>query len=444
MHTDPPTKNRRLSVPPAAAVPLAAAVAIALSSCSVADTAPRKSGGAPAAAPQEISFLTFETPNLPPEYWDAAIERVTDKHPEIKVKKLVTPTVDRTGYAKQLLASGQFPDVMLAVKPTDIGAAQNLYAWRPDELKDFIVPDGGAIDGKVYQLPANTQTIPNVYYRKSMFEKAGIAAPPKTYADLLDAAAKLKAKGITPFVVGGGKDAFPSVLPLTATVATEVYKKNPNWMLDRRAGKTKFADPDFVKALSLVGDLAGKGYIDKSMVSLDYAATEQAFLKGKGAMYPMGSWFAAAGDKSDIKDDVGVFAWPTADGAPLLPGYTGGGLEVNANSRHLDAAKKFTLAFQLDKANLDNSVKSDALFPAIKGYTPPADTGPVFKATYALWTEHVQGNATVKAFSWETGGDALIAGMTEKVYAAVQDVIIGMKSAQDAAAYLDAEWEKAS
>ncbi|NUR83277.1 MAG: ABC transporter substrate-binding protein, partial [Nonomuraea sp.] len=142
--------------------------------------------------------------------------------------------------------------------------------------------------------------------------------------------------------------------------------------------------------------------------------------------------------------DLGVFAWPTADGSMVQSGYTGGGLEVNANSKHLEAAKKFALAFQLDKSNLDNSVKSDALFPAIKGYTPPSDVGPVFKATYDLWQQAVRQNATVKAFSWETGGDALVPGLVPKVYAAVQDVIIGRKSAQDAAAWLDTEWDKAS
>src|SRR5262245_9261099 len=46
-----------------------------------------------------ISFLTFETPNLTPAYWDAAIKRITDKYPDIKVNKLVAPTADgRTDY----------------------------------------------------------------------------------------------------------------------------------------------------------------------------------------------------------------------------------------------------------------------------------------------------------------------------------------------------------
>jgi len=215
-------------------------------------------------------------------------------------------------------------------------------------------------------------------------------------------------------------------------------------MLKRRQGAVKFTDPDFVAALAKVQRLAQQGYIDKRMVSLDYAATEQAFLQGKGAMYPMGSWFAAAGDKSDVKDDIGVFNWPTDDGSTLAAGYTGGGLSVNAKSKHLDAARKFALAFQLDKSNLDNSVRSDALFPAVKGYTPPADTGPVFKATYDAWQHAVTGDATVKAFAWETGGDALLPGMDVKVYAATQDVVLGRKSPQQAAEFLDTEWEKAA
>jgi multiple sugar transport system substrate-binding protein len=424
----------------AVAVLAVGALAASLAACSVGGDAGDDAGKGGA----QITFLTFETPNLTPEYWDAAIKRVEDKYPDITVKKLVAPTTDRTAYAKQLLASGQFPDVMIAVTPAGLGEAGNLYAWQPDELKDFTVPDGGAIDGKVYQLPANTQSIPAVYYRRSMFQRAGIAAPPTTYAQLLEAAARLKAKGIQPFVVGGGKDAFPTVLPLTATVATDVYRKDPDWMVKRRQGAVKFTDPDFVAALTKVQRLAQQGYIDKRMVSLDYAATEQAFLQGKGAMYPMGSWFAAAGDKSDVKDDIGVFNWPTDDGSTLAAGYTGGGLSVNAKSKHLDAARKFALAFQLDKSNLDNSVRSDALFPAVKGYTPPADTGPVFKATYDAWQHAVTGDATVKAFAWETGGDALLPGMDVKVYAATQDVVLGRKSPQQAAEFLDTEWEKAA
>jgi len=423
---------------------LAASVAAALllSACSVAGgSGTQTSSGGDSGT---ITFLTFETPNLTPAYWNAAIERITDQYPGMKVKRLVSPTTDRTSYAKQLLASGQFPDVMIAVTPAGFAQAGDLYAWQPKELTQFEVPDGGAIGGKVYQLPANTQTIPMVYYRKSMFAKVGIAAPPTTYSQLLADSAKLKAAGITPFQVGGGSDPFAAVLPLSATVATQVYRNDPNWMVDRHAGKVKFSDPDFVDALNRVGTLAADGYIDRAGLSRNYADSQKAFLDGDGAMYPMGIWFASAADASPIKSDIGVFAWPTDDGKLVMPAYTGGGLEVNAHSKNLDMAKKFALAFQLDRTNLDANVMDDALFPAIKGYTPPSTTGPVFDESYALYQKALTQGQVVKAFSWESGDDALLPGMVNVVYGTVEDVMLGRKTAKAAAAYLDSEWTEQS
>src|SRR3954451_22704467 len=106
----------------------ALATAAALSACTVKDDSSGSTTG------KQITFLTFETPNLTPQYWDAAIKRVTDKNPDIAVKRVVSPTADgRTAYAKQLLQSGQFPDVMIAVSPAGFAEAGNLYAWQPDE-----------------------------------------------------------------------------------------------------------------------------------------------------------------------------------------------------------------------------------------------------------------------------------------------------------------------
>jgi ABC-type glycerol-3-phosphate transport system substrate-binding protein len=417
---------------------LLVAVLGALTGCRTGEQDP--SGG----GKKEISFLVFQTPNLTPRYWDDAIKRVTDKYPDITVRKLVVPGVDRTSYAKQLLASGQFPDVMIAVTPAGFAEAGNLYAWQPDELKDFLYPAAGAIGGRVYQLPANSQTIPNVYYNKKLFAEAGITTTPKTYAQLVEAAAKLKAKRITPFVVGGGKDAFASELAWTGTVSTDVYGQTPDWMTRRRAGKAKFTDAAFQRATAKFADLAAKGYIDRHDVSRDYAATERAFLAGKGAMYPMGSWFAAAADGNKPGFDIGVFAWPTDDGRMLMPTYTGGGLLVSAKAKNLAEARRFALAFQLDRSNLDNSVETDALFPAIRGYTPPEDAGAVFTATYHLYQQAANRKAIVNAFGWETGDDGLKPGMTNKLYMSAQDLITGRKSVTAVCAYLDGEWEKAS
>jgi ABC-type glycerol-3-phosphate transport system substrate-binding protein len=415
----------------------------AMAGCSVKDTS--DSGGGK--GKKQISFLVFETPNLTPQYWDAAIKRVTDKYPDIAVKKLVSPTQDRTAYAKQLLTSDQFPDVMIAVSPQGFAESGNLYAWQPGELTNFTYPGNGAVKGKVYQLPANTQTIPVVYYNKSLFAKAGITAPPKTYGELLADAAKLKAKNITPFVVGGGKDIHDALGPMFAGIlGTEVYAKDPNWMHDRRAGKVKFSDPDYVKAEGKLADLAEKDFIDKGMLSQDYAATQSAFLGGKGAMYAMGNWFASAADDPKTKPnfDIGQFFWPSDSGTPVVPAFTGGGLLVSAHAKNLDAAKKFALAFQLDKSNLDASTKNDGLFPAVKGYTPPADVSPTFKVGYDMFKQAESSHGIVPAFGFESGDDAMLPGVQDKWSASMADLITGRQSPAQVGRFLDSEWQKAS
>ena len=64
--------TRRQALGGAAALIAGAAV----QGCSTTGTAGGSSGGGGAGA---ISFLTFETPNLTPAYWDAAIKRITAK-----------------------------------------------------------------------------------------------------------------------------------------------------------------------------------------------------------------------------------------------------------------------------------------------------------------------------------------------------------------------------
>ncbi|MFC4592062.1 ABC transporter substrate-binding protein [Sphaerisporangium corydalis] len=407
-------------------------------------------GAEPAAAPSAggkvtLTFLVFETPNLDAKFWDAAIARASAKVPGVTIKKLVTPNVDRTGYAKQLDASGNLPDILQSVNPAGFAQAGKLAAFTGEELKNFIAPTAGAVDGKIYQLPYNTQVIPVIYYNKDAFAKAGITATPKTYKELLDVSAKLKAKGVTPFVVGGGgADTWADMYPLTGTIATDVYSKTPDWLTRRAAGSVAFKDADFTKAAQKVADLAEQGYIDPAGLSRSYADSEQAFRDAKGAMYPMGSWFATSADNTKPPFEIGAFPWPSDDGAPVTPTFTGGGTSVSAKAADVDLAKKWALAFDEDKENNDAFVKADGSIPAIKGYVPPSDMGPVYNATVAIYQQGMKDGSIVNAFSQETGDGSLPPGLADKAALAVQDLITGKKSAAEFSAYLDDQWTKAT
>ena len=118
------------------------------------------------------------------------------------------------------------------------------------------------------------------------------------------------------------------------------------------------------------------------MVSLDYAATEQAFLEGKGAMYPMGSWFAAAGDKSAIKDDIGVFSWPTDDGAPWSPSTPAAGSRSTPTPSTWTPPRSSRSPSSWTKDQPGRLGQGPTRSSPRSRATPrPADMGPVYKAT---------------------------------------------------------------
>ncbi|KRV48384.1 ABC transporter substrate-binding protein [Wenjunlia vitaminophila] len=428
------TRNPRLL----STVALAGALLLAGCTAGSTDTSTSKGGKA------TLTFLTFETPNLDAKYWDAAIARASAKVPGVTVKKLVSPSADRTGYAKQLDSTGQFPDIMIGLNPAGFAEAGKLAEWSDEDLENYIDPRANTYDGKVYQLPYATQAT-FVYYNKNDFAKAGIDTPPRTYKELLDASAKLKAKGINPFVVGGGgKDSWADMFPLICTVATDVYKETPDWLAQRRAGKVKFTDPAFVAAAQKVADLAEKGYIDRAGLSRSYADTEQAFRDGKGAMYPMGSWFSASADAKKPSFETGVFAWPTDHGSPALPGVTGGGMTVSSKASDVDLAKKWAKAFMEDEKNLNAAVKADALIIAIKGYTPPDNMGPVYEETVAAYRRAQSADGVVNSFSQETGDGSLPPGLADKAAAGVQKLLSGGMTASEFGAYMDSQWTKAT
>ena len=65
------------------------------------------------------------------------------------------------------------------------------------------------LDGKQYGIPFNLGMV-GVWYRKSLFEQAGIDGPPATWDEFLTDIQTLKAKGITPLAVGE-KDKWPGM-----------------------------------------------------------------------------------------------------------------------------------------------------------------------------------------------------------------------------------------
>lgn len=255
-------------------------------------------------------------------------------HPGITVN--VTWVVGQGAYPQKLnpaLLSNNGPDVyenngvsVTAIKTHQVYPLDSLYT--PKVRNDF---NKNAIDqctykGHVYCVSMVIDT-GGIYYRKSLFKKAGIKSEPKTFDELLADAKKLNTGGVKGLFVGndGGTSALGTgILPWSAGVTFE------------KGDKITYDNARTVKALQALRTL------DNSGVLLLGAPVDwwdpSAFTQGLTAMQYTGLW-AMPGIKKAIGDDFGYMAWPALDSKGTPATFFGGWNEyVNGKSQHLKQA----------------------------------------------------------------------------------------------------------
>ena len=425
------------------AVALAAAFAVAGGPASAGTPRTAAQSEQPSTQPVTLTFLTFETPSLDAAFWDNSITVALKDLPGVQIAKIVTPGADRNGYAKQLQAAGQFPDILASINPRDFLDAGLLQSFDQDWLDaNFILPNANAIGGKSFIPPTNSQIIPLVFYNKDIFTANKITVP-TTYAEFTDAIAKLKAAGVTPLEFAGAEPWSASMV-LVALASADVLGQDPNWIQERYAGTVKFSDPLFANAMKKAQDLIAMGAFDPAALSVDFATANSNFLAGKSAMYPMGSWFTGSGYMTaDQAEHYGAFPWPTDDGSLVVPFNVGGTTAVSTQSADVADAMKFSEAWSLAPDNLKVLIETDGAYPMMKNLTLDqfgAKTSTLYQDTYKLVTND---NTKVSSVGWVNNDDSLAPGINDSFYALAQ----GLFSNNDLAgqlAQLDTDWDTAT
>ena len=389
-----------------------------------------------------LTYLTFETPDLTASFWKTSIADAQKQVPGLTIKDIVSPNTDRDSYAKQLQASGQFPDLLQSITPSTFASAGLIKPYPQDWVNaNFLDPMGNANKGKVYIPPTNSQIIPMVFYNKKLFAQAGIAAAPTTWAEFMADCAKLKAAGITPIELGGS-DSFAAAMPLTGIISADVLGKTPNWLQQRYAGTVHFTDPNVETAVTKYTTMVQDGYFEPGALSVSYADSITNFTSGKTAMYMMGSWFLGSIPKATAAD-FGSFLTPTDDGSVVVPYAVGGSMAISASTPSPDKATAFAEAWSLDPANLKTLIEGDGAFPLLKGKTIDdygVNVSQVYKDSYNYVT---QDNKKVSAIGWVTNDDAMPSGLNDDFYAAAQ-ALFNSTDVAGQMSKLDSEWNTAT
>ena len=225
---------------------------------------------------------------------------------------------------------------------------EHMSAEAIADIKDMVKP-AIAFSGKTYAYPWYTEASSVLFYSKSKFAEAGVTSAPKTWAEMLDACAKIK-----PTM---SKGTYALGMPLGGDIGWAtwgmVYNQlggwpiNDNWSAsvfdDEASGNQKIKD--YARFLDYYGALYDNGYAPISAVHMNgYNEIITAWAEGKYAMTlavssQLGTLIQ---EYPETLSDLGIAVMPTESGDQNAVTSTNGGwcLCIDAKSAHKDLAGK--------------------------------------------------------------------------------------------------------
>lgn len=187
-----------------------------------ASAAPSAEGGSDSEDTVTLTLMRTGTPEVLHGIFDPIIAQFEKDHPNIKIDMQDLGWGDAEKTLQTMSASKTLPDVMYHLPATifdlaDKGLILDLTPYVDDGLKNDMYPamlQAGQYNGKQYMISCGGTGL-IMWYNADMFEQAGLDpdAPPKTWAEFLDACEALSAlDGIAPVGVyaspAGGETSF--------------------------------------------------------------------------------------------------------------------------------------------------------------------------------------------------------------------------------------------
>jgi len=253
-------------------------------------------------------------------------------------------------------------------------------------------------DGTLKSIPYQ----PNVFaffYNKAIFTEAGVTGVPATWAELLDACAKIKAAGYTPITCD---DAY-----ITCMIGYHLARLVGEEAVVDIVTNNKWDDPAVAQFAIDYAELYSLGYLSANISGNVWPAGQNTELAlGEAAMYLNGSWLP-----NEVKDITGPdFSWGCFSYPALAGGVTGTEaanygaqvMAINKDSKVSDEA--FQLICYLTQGEYDQMMSVESVgIPADTSNTQwpvmLSDVQPVMAAltTRYSWAAGVESNADMTA-----------------------------------------------
>ncbi|ODT77881.1 MAG: ABC transporter substrate-binding protein [Pelagibacterium sp. SCN 64-44] len=375
---------------------------------------------APAFAQVTIKVWSIDGTDRP-GIGDVFAKEFDDANDDITVEYRSIPFDDIVNESLRAFATGNAPDLVSFDNPdfalfssrgamldiTDRVAASEVI----DPANYFQGPLNSVTwDGKLFGVPKYTDTIA-VFYNKDLFAKAGIAEPPKTWAEFTQYAEQLTDKannvyGAT-FSARAGEEGTFQFLPI----------------IQMSGGGYDHVNTDgAVEVLDLWKSMIDNGWASRDVLNLGQWDSTGTFNSGNAAMAVSGPWEI---DRmvADAKFDWGVALLPTitegGERSSALGGFNWG---IMANTQHPDEAFRMLEYYVAQDSRIFGEF---ANLPARNDIELP-ETGIALKdAALKVFQEQLQ-------YARPRGPHPEWQKISKAIYDAMQQALTGQRTSRDA------------
>jgi len=196
------------------------------------------------------------------------------------------------------------------------------------------------VDGAVYAKDFGVSPLAIMTYNVDLFEDNGFEVP-QTFGELIDLCGSISALGVVPLSWGGASYAV-NANNVAVIAGSTVFVDDPDWLQQRLAGDTTFADSGWADALGQLQQMIDAGCFSPGTAGMALNDMLTTFGSGQAAM--MFTYGGLNGRVLAQSPDMNIamFPFPAERSADTrITVQSAGGLAVSTQSKNPDAANAF-------------------------------------------------------------------------------------------------------
>jgi len=245
------------------------------------------------------------------EAWFGMVDSITQAHPDVTFEFEYIPHDAYQDKIQILAAANELPDLFemkgswtknfvsngRLLSLSDMMKADT--AWSGSFKKGVL--NNFTVDGNIYAVgPEGGGTTHVIFYNTEILAKAGFNEFPRTFEGLKKMVGDIKAQGFIPISLGD-KSSWVAESCYLSTIGNRMTGTDWTSSITDRT-RASFNDPEFIKALNVLVELAEAGAFNEDLNSLEYKEQRTSYYNGKAAMFVEGGWAVNAVNENALPE----------------------------------------------------------------------------------------------------------------------------------------------